>query len=346
MRWRRRSTWTVRARSLPPQGAGPPRALGCALVLAVTAGSLWSGRAAGQAGEAGASTAPGADIPGEVRWVDGPTGRLRVVDAGPGLAADVRGEPAAGAEAGGGDARRGTPAPVLFVHSLAGSLESWAAQIRYLAHRRRAVALDLRGHGESEVPERVAYTVPDLAEDVAAVVEALGIRRVVLVGHSLGGAVIAAYAARHPGRVAGLLFVDPVGDQRQARDELVQFLFELDRDYRPTVEGYWEEILEGARPETRRRVLADLARTSPEAVVRSLEGLLYFEPAPLLVDYEGPMRAVVTPRNDLPLSLHNVVPRLRAVTVERTSHWLQMDRPAAFHRHLDAFLREVEGEEG
>lgn len=287
----------------------------------------------------GPAAAQAVDLPGEVRRMDGPVGELRVVDTGP-VAGSGGATPRA--DAPGEAARAPGPVPVVFVHSLAGSLESWAAQLRHLEGRRRAVALDLRAHGESDPPGRVAYTVLDLAEDVAAVVGALELERVVLVGHSLGGGVIAAYAARHPERVAGLLFVDPVGDQRQARDELVQFLFELDRDYETTIEGYWEGILKGADAATSRRVMADLARTPPEAVVRSLEGLLYFEPVPLLADYEGPMLAVITPLNDLPLSLHEVVPGLEAVTVRGTSHWLHMDRPEAFHERLDAFLREVD----
>lgn len=295
--------------------------------VAVTAAA---GDLAGQAGGAAAAEEDGearGDLPGEVRWLDGPAGRLRVVEVG---AAD-------GIGIGPG---------VLFVHSLAGSLEHWEPQLRHLDGRRRAAALDLRGHGGSEAPERVAYGALDLSEDVTAAVEGLELSRVVLVGHSLGAAAIAAYAARHPERVAGLLFVDPVGDQRQATDELVQLLFELDREYAATVEGYWTAILEGSTPETRRLVMADLRKTPPEAVIRSLEGLLYFEPAALLADYGGPMRAVVTPLNDLPLSLHRVVPGLEAVTVTGTSHWLQLDRPSVFHRHLDDFLRRVDEVEG
>lgn len=291
----------------------------------------------------GAADAQEAELPGETGWVDGPAGELRIVDTGPvPPGPDDRTAEAPGSAPAVAPPVGGSRAVVLFVHSLAGSLEQWTAQLRHLEGRRRAVALDLRGHGESAIPDRVAYTVVDLAEDVVAVVEALALERVVLVGHSLGGGVIAAFAARHPGKVAGLLFVDPVGDQRLASDELVQFLFELDRDYEPTIRGYWDGILKGATKATRSRVMADLDRTSPEAVVRALEGLLTFEPVPLLADYDGPMRTVVTPMNDLPLSLHRVVPDLEAVTVEGTSHWLHMDRPATFHQHLDAFLRQVD----
>lgn len=282
---------------------------------------------------------PAADgLPGRVLEVEGPVGTLRVVDTGPP-------EPPGPSEPGEGDAATGrvaAPVPVVFVHSLAGSLEQWTPQLRRLAPARRAVALDLRAHGGSEVPVRPDYTVLDLAGDVLAVADSLGLDRFALVGHSLGGGVIAAAANRAPDRVAGLLFVDPVGEQRRARDEVVQFLFELDRDYRGTISGYWDSILDGASEGTRARVLRDLEETSPEAVIKALEGLLYFDPTALLADWRGPMLSVVTPQNDLPLSLHEVVPRLEAVTVEGTSHWLQLDAPEAFGRILDRFLARVD----
>ncbi|MFQ5679431.1 MAG: alpha/beta fold hydrolase [Gemmatimonadota bacterium] len=267
------------------------------------------------------------------RRVDGPAGRLHVAEAG--LGPEGTGERGARGVAAG-------PLPVVFVHSLAGSQSQWTPQLRALAGRRRAVALDLRGHGESELPSDGDYTVPGLARDVGAVVDALGLGRFLLVGHSLGGAVAAEYAGRHPERVAGLLLVDPVGDQRVAQEELIQFLFELDRSYRPTIQEYWRSILAGGTETTRRQVMGDLGRTAPEAVIHTLEGLLYFDPVAALAGYQGPTLSLITPLNDSPASLHRLIPGLRTVTVEGTSHWLQMDDPGGFQRILEGFLEEVE----
>jgi len=69
------------------------------------------------------------------------------------------------------------------------------------------VALDLAGHGESGMG-RQAWTIEAFGGDVAAVVEELGLDRVVLVGHSMGGNVILEAARRLPGRVDGLVWID------------------------------------------------------------------------------------------------------------------------------------------
>lgn len=72
----------------------------------------------------------------------------------------------------------------------------------------RVLALDQRGHGDSEWAEPPAYSYGRFAADLAEVVERLELRDFVLVGHSMGGTVALTYAATYPGRVARLVVID------------------------------------------------------------------------------------------------------------------------------------------
>lgn len=101
--------------------------------------------------------------------------------------------------------------PVVFVHSSAGSTAHWTPQLAHLRRTRRAVALDLRSHGQSASPPRDDYAVDSLAGDIAAVADGLKLKRFVLVGHSMGGAASLAHAGAHPERVAGLVVVGAPG---------------------------------------------------------------------------------------------------------------------------------------
>ncbi|MFY9314407.1 MAG: alpha/beta hydrolase [Burkholderiales bacterium] len=105
----------------------------------------------------------------------------------------------------------GNGAPILFIHGFSQSHLSWAAQYESsLADRFRLVVMDLRGHGESDKPlEAANYTDgARWADDVAAVIRALGLNRPVLVGWSYGGFVLCDYVKRHgQDAVAGLNFV-------------------------------------------------------------------------------------------------------------------------------------------
>lgn len=232
----------------------------------------------------------------------------------------------------------GAPA-VLFVHSLAGRAAHWSAALEHCRRRRRAVAFDQRGHGRSAPLEGGAeLTIETLADDVRAVADACGLRRFVLVGHSLGGGVALAFAGAYPERVERLLLLDPIGDGTQMpAAELQPFLDQLDSPaYLPTIEGYWGAIA-GPDAAVRRRLLDDLRGTAQGTVVAGFRASLCFDPTPALLRYRGPTLAVVTPANDAPFSLHRVG-RLPHRVVEGTGHWIQLERPAEFARLLDAFL--------
>jgi pimeloyl-ACP methyl ester carboxylesterase len=94
------------------------------------------------------------------------------------------------------------PATVL-IHGLGGFSESWRHNIPELARHSRVIALDLPGAGRSGKPRR-AYTLEFLAQALDRLLLTLGVDRVHLVGHSLGGAVAARYVLDHPGRVERL----------------------------------------------------------------------------------------------------------------------------------------------
>jgi len=94
---------------------------------------------------------------------------------------------------------------VLLLHGWAfDSLAAWHRVIPLLEGRRRVVAPDLRAHGKSD-RARGRFSVADLADDMAAVLDALGSGRYTVVGYSLGGAVAQALARRHPARVERLV---------------------------------------------------------------------------------------------------------------------------------------------
>jgi pimeloyl-ACP methyl ester carboxylesterase len=248
-------------------------------------------------------------------WVDGQAGRLRVSDGGSG----------------------GTP--VLFVHSLAGNRQQWSNQLAHLRGNRRAVAFDLRGHGESDRPSGADYSLEGAAADIETVANRLGLDRFILVGHSFGGGAVATYAGAHPERVAGLFFVDPIGDQRSARtqvDMLVQML--QSPAYQSAAMMYYEAILVNATPDVRGQVLAALGQTSQEALVKAFASIVEFDPTEALQPYSGPMFNVISDLNEFPASLHNIIPNLPTERMAGTSHWLHMDRPEEFNSHLDVFL--------
>jgi pimeloyl-ACP methyl ester carboxylesterase len=101
-----------------------------------------------------------------------------------------------------------TAPPVVLLHGVTGHARTWDEEATALAQRYRVLALDQRGHGDSDPSPDADYTVATMSADLAAFADALGLARFSLVGLSMGGRVAIGFAGRAPGRVDRLVIVD------------------------------------------------------------------------------------------------------------------------------------------
>ncbi|RRR71509.1 alpha/beta fold hydrolase [Streptomyces sp. RP5T] len=97
---------------------------------------------------------------------------------------------------------------LLLVHGWGGDGREWSRHAETLAGRFRVIVPDLRGHGRSQVPDE-GNTPLNMADDLAAMLQALGRGPVVAVGHSMGGQVVNLLAVRHPQLVRSVVALDP-----------------------------------------------------------------------------------------------------------------------------------------
>ena len=98
--------------------------------------------------------------------------------------------------------------PMILIHGFGNEAHIWDDFAPTVSGHYRVLALDLRGHGESAWDPESRYDYENHIADLDAVVAALGIERMVLVAHSLGGRVSMLYAGIHPEKLAGLVIVD------------------------------------------------------------------------------------------------------------------------------------------
>lgn len=91
--------------------------------------------------------------------------------------------------------------PLVLVHGLSSAARAWSRVAEHFADRYHVIALDQRGHGDSDWVPADTYDTDSYVADLEAFVDALGLERFVLVGHSMGGHNAIAYTARHPERV-------------------------------------------------------------------------------------------------------------------------------------------------
>jgi len=230
--------------------------------------------------------------------------------------------------------------PVLFAHSFAGSSAQWSSQLKHAATARRAVAIDLHGHGRSDASTGAPYDIASFADDIQAAADGLDLERFVIVGHSLGGAAAIAYAADYPNRVAGLVLVATPG--RMPDEQVAGVRRALDQDYAGTMAGIWKRLLINATPATRRIVEGESDRMAENVARKIIAATFDFDPVPGLESYSGPRLTISTPQEGPVQELHELVRGVDHETVEGTSHWIQLDDPDRFDTILDGFLERVD----
>jgi pimeloyl-ACP methyl ester carboxylesterase len=249
-----------------------------------------------------------------MRFVQGRAGRLRVSDGG-----------------------SGEPVMVL-VHGLGSDLETWNAVLERLRQSRRAIAYDQRGHGGSD--PAAEYSVEQLADDLGRVVQALQLRKFWLVGHSFSGTVVSAYAAKHPEQVAGVVYVDAVGDASRAPAELKDYFRKHDEGMTPPRlrESYQQMLGPKAKPATHEAVLNASARMDLKAFAALRASMAEFDGLSAARAYAGPRIAIVAEGNDNPVSAGRL-PATRVIAIPNVSHWLMLDDPDATARAIEEATR-------
>lgn len=120
---------------------------------------------------------------------------------------------------------QGIETTILFQHGFAGVAESWERQLAHFASEYRVLAPDLRGHGQSDAPHS-RYAMPELVQDMRDVLEAANApEKIILAGHSFGGAICIEFANAYPERVEKLILVASAGEYPLPR--LASLLFRI-----------------------------------------------------------------------------------------------------------------------
>jgi pimeloyl-ACP methyl ester carboxylesterase len=246
----------------------------------------------------------------------------------------------------------GAGAPVmLFVHGYSCDSHDWSWQLPHFTRAHRVVAVDLRGHGRSSVPDH-GYAATDFAGDLAALLDQLGVERVVAVGHSLGGVIVSTLAVEHPDRVQALVAVDPAYLLPDESGPMLAALQDaLDAgDPAAVMQEVLAEPAAAALPDALRtwhlrRIAGVPAHVLREAYAGQIAGpalrstgvqYLARRSCPVLAFYASPAQATAEAEvlSD---------PRSRVVAWEGSGHWLHQERPAEFNALVDGWLESLAG---
>jgi pimeloyl-ACP methyl ester carboxylesterase len=235
----------------------------------------------------------------------------------------------------------GEPTLVL-VHGWSGDSRYWRAQIPHFSKKHRIVVVDLAGHGHSGM-SRTKYTMGAFGEDVRAVTESTGSHSVILIGHSMGGSVIAEAARLMPDRVIGLIGIDTLEniEYPMTREELAKMMALLEKDFRTGSRQFvGEMILPTTDPRLREWILADVSAVPPAVALSAMNEMMsqYITGEAAKV-FEQIRIPVITVNGDMWPIKYEANRRhmfsYDAIIIKKADHFLMMDRPKEFNRALE-----------
>ena len=250
-----------------------------------------------------------------------------------------------------GDTRH---SPILLLHGGSAHAHWWDFFAHPLQNRYRLMALDLRGHGDSEWAAPKDYRLKMHAADVRGITEALGLRDLILIGHSFGGFVAMEYASRMSQRLAALVLIDspPHISQRDAR--FLNALHKLPQPiYASPDEAARRFRLLPARSTAPPEMIAHVARHA----IRQCDGgrwTLKFDRRSIAniqpVDLSHALAAIRCPilvvrgahSRILPAAalaeFTRATPHAHLIEIADADHHIMLDQPAALTQAVDAFL--------
>ena len=231
---------------------------------------------------------------------------------------------------------------LVFVHGWSCDSRYWKKQVPFFSKGYKIILIDLAGHGHSGMT-REKYSMKSFGEDVKAVVEAVGCHNVILIGHSMGGAVIAEASRLMPGLVKGIIGVDTF--------ENIEYPFNLE-ELNAMMTPFRENFQAGTRqfvqqmvnPDTNpplvEWIIEDMAAAPPHVALSSMEeSLLPFvtgEAAIIFDDLDIPVYVV---KGDLwPVDFEanrRHMHSFEAIIIKTADHFLMMNKPDEFNKALN-----------
>ncbi|HVN87131.1 MAG TPA: alpha/beta hydrolase [Candidatus Binatia bacterium] len=245
--------------------------------------------------------------------------------------------------------------PLLLLHGGSAHAHWWDWFAPLIADRFHVLALDLRGHGDSDWSDPPAYEIDDYARDVVAFVEHFDLRALRLIGHSLGGTIAATAAARIADRLAALVIVDSRTKASSDGSRFMQRLAQMPHPrYRSREQGVAQYRLlprdSSAPPDVLAAIAVHALRASSDETHwtfkfdrAALAAIRSHDIAPALAQLRCPILAVRGGASPLMsdtaiAALRAAAPQLEVVTIAGAHHHVMLERPAEFAAAVIPFL--------
>lgn len=230
---------------------------------------------------------------------------------------------------------------VILSHGHASASPTWSSQVRALSRHYRIITWDLRGHGLSDCPNDPGlYTVDHTVDDIAAILDACGIDKAVIGGHSLGGVMSFQFQLKYPERVSAMLIISSGPGFRN-----------------DAVRNEWNLGCERTAASLQRKGLSALEKnndvepgwhTDVQGLIHAARGMMTQKDAGMidnLADIDVPVLILVGAHDKSFLGaaeyMAKKIPDARKVVIDNAGHAANMDQPQTVNQEILTFLKRL-----
>ncbi len=240
---------------------------------------------------------------------------------------------------------------VTMSHSLGCNLSMWDEQASALSARYRVLRYDTRGHGQTTAPSG-PYALDQLAEDLRALLVAIGVSRTHFVGISMGGMIGQVFALKHPQMLGSLILCDTTSrypeDVRAAWDERILTVLArgMEPMVEPTLQRWFTASFRKQHHEMMDRVRAMLRGTPPKGYIGCCHAIPTINTTDRLREIRCPALVIVGEEDkgtpvEMARLIHAALPGSELAIIPSASHLSNMEQPEEFNRVLLTFLDKV-----
>lgn len=226
---------------------------------------------------------------------------------------------------------------LMLIHGAGGRHTDWPAKVRFLSNT-STYALDLPGHAKSDKPGR--DTIDDYADDVLAFIQAQNLQNVVLVGHSMGGAIAQTMALRQIPALAGLILVATSARLRVSKAILDNIMPNFQKAVDTIMTYAWEV---NTQPLTRGFARRLLAETDPKVLHGDFRACNSFDLIGQLGSINLPTLVISGTADQMTPAkfgrrLADEIPEAKFALIQRGGHFLSQEYPDQLAAEIKRFL--------
>lgn len=237
---------------------------------------------------------------------------------------------------------------LVFLHGWCGERDYWKHQVDVFAPDYRIVAVDQAGHGESG-KDRKNWTTESLAGDVESIAKALGLKRLILIGHSMGGPVSLLAAKRMPGTVVAVIGVDTLQNAEFKFPEEVakKFMEGFESDFKGTMRAGLNGMLhEKTDAELKNWLITRAEAQDQKMALGLMRDMSRLDMKKMLKEANVPVRCInsgggfafFTPTA---VAVNKKYADYDAVTIDEVGHYPMLEKPREFNEKLRQVLKEL-----